>query len=423
MKRYNVFFLSLLIAFTMNLICADLDSCQAQLLVKHLDVLRELKTKFAAKRNSIGSNTKKRQQESQTNNHRRFSSLNKIINENWGSFLASHKKLIDSIIECEQQHTDDYYVFYHAQRQEWRVYEDFLKQVYEYMQVNCSLHDFHFLRFWANMPATVDANTFIDENEKKAYWNDLDDGMYNLLLSANLALFGNCTEVSGCCCTFDYFMRSYSMTAIDINAKFGEVFDFFGFDKKYIDQLVLLKDLIKTNEGTLFQVFIPKNLVDRCAYLAYALGHPYDKVIPGADFNEALKRYKTISKPLDVYRKISAPIKLVPVKKYKKKKTKKIVTKSDASNNAYIIDKMQARIIFSQDMMLNPDSGIKIYRYTTVEDSYMAVYEKQLKELTRRIFIDWLQHANGCNAMQNSRLKNLYCCLQAEKEAFLRITL
>jgi hypothetical protein len=407
MNKVIIFGINIFMVFSISSKCANFDCDQAQLLVKHLDVIRELKTTFAAKNDGRLSSPKKQKIVSQTDIHRKFSCINKIINETWGSFLTNHKKLVDSIIECERQHADDYYVFYHAQRKEWRVFEDFLKEIYEYMQVHCSLHDFHFLRFWANMPATVDANTFIDENNKKGYWNDLDDGMYNLLLSTNLALFGNCTEISGRCCTFDYFMHSYSMTQIDIDGKFGEIFDYFGFDKKYVNDLVVLNDLIKTNEGTLFQIFVPKNLIDHCAYLSYALGHPYDKAVPGADFNETLKRHKTISKPLDMYRKGPAPIKPVPVKTYKKKNRKKVTPKPDDSKDAYVIDQMQARLIFSQDMMLNPDSGIKIYRYTTVSDSDMAKYLTKMKEITHTLFADWLEHQSVCDKIKGTKLENL----------------
>jgi hypothetical protein len=57
--------------------------------------------------------------------------------------------------------------------------------------------------------------------------------------------------------------------------------------------------------------------------------------------------------------------------------------------------------------MLNPDSGIKIYRYTTVSDSDMAKYLTKMKEITHTLFADWLEHQSVCDKIKGTKLENL----------------
>ena len=208
-----------------------LTSEKADLLVRHLDLLRELKTAIVDKYDRQVDHAKKSKLDAPTDVHKKFSCLKTIIDSQWGSFLKKNRKFVDSILDREREYVDDYYVFYHAQRKELRILQDFLREIYEYLQITKSLKSFHFLRFWKDMPISVEANTFIDDNNKKGSWNDLIGGMNKLLLSVNLSLFGNCTAISGMCCTFDYFMKSYSMTDFDIWGILNEVFNTFKFDK------------------------------------------------------------------------------------------------------------------------------------------------------------------------------------------------
>jgi len=400
MKGYQLLWVGIMGAVCMSQTYTKLSEDRAELLVKHLDLLRELKTTIVDKYDAHVAHANKSKLDAPTDVHKKISCLKTIIDKEWGSFVRKNKKFVDSIIEREREYVDDYYVFYHAQRKELRILQDFLREIYEYFQVTQSLKSFHFLRFWKDMPISVDANTFIDDNNKKGSWNDLSGGMNNLLLSVNLSLFGNCTAISGMCCTFDYFMKSYSMSYIDIKGILNEVFNTFEFDKKYIDQLIALNKICETKEGILFQFFIPKKLVDHCAYLSRVAGIPYDTAVPGCDFDQLKKRHLSISKTLDVYRKGDALIDA-----YKKDPAKNYV--QDPVTIAHTVDQMQGRLIFSRDMLLNPTSGIKIYRYTTVSDKAMANYNEQLKKIAHQIFVDWLQTQHACDNVQGTKLESL----------------
>jgi len=383
----------------MNQTYTKLSEDRAELLVKHLDLMRELKTTIVDKYDTQVAHAKKSELDAPTDAHTKISYLKTIIDSQWGSFLKKNKKFVDSILDHEREHIDDYYVFYHAQRKELRIFQDFLKEIYEYFQVTQSLKSFQFLRFWKEMPISVDANTFIDDNNKKGYWNDTAGGMYKLLLSVNLSLFGSCTAISSSECTFDYFMNCRSIINIDIREIFKEIFKVFNFDQKYINKLVALNKICETKEGTLFQFFIPKELVDHCAYLSHAFGIPYTSHVPGSDFDPAKGRHQTISRTLDVYRKGPGLI-----DGYKKDPAMKYLPDQ---NIADMVDKMQGRLIFSRDMLLNPSSGIKIYRYTTASDNAMAEYTEQLKKIAHQIFVDWLQTKHACDNIQGTKLDQL----------------
>ena len=54
-------------------------------------------------------------------------------------------------------------------------------------------------------------------------------------------------------------------------------------------------------EGNLLQIFIPKNKVDQCVYLARAFGTPYESVIAPAAYDYAKKRHTRIGPVLEKY--------------------------------------------------------------------------------------------------------------------------
>ena len=82
------------------------------------------------------------------------------------------------------------------------------------------------------------------------------------------------------------------------------------------------------------------------------------------------------------------------------------------SDIVYDIDRLQARLVFSRDMLLSPSSGIKIYRYTTVSEKDMTNYIEALKKITHQIFVDWLQAQNTCDTIQGTKLESLVHTIQ-----------
>ena len=167
MRGYQLLWVGIIVAFCMSQTYTKLSEDRAALLVKHLDLLRELKTTIVDKYDVQVAHAKKSKLDAPTDIHSNISCLKTNIDSQWGSFLSKNRKIVDSILDREREHIDDYYVFYHAQRKELRIIQDFLREVYEYFQVTQSLKSFHFLRFWQDIPTTVDANKFLDEHDPK----------------------------------------------------------------------------------------------------------------------------------------------------------------------------------------------------------------------------------------------------------------
>lgn len=395
---------------------------RAELLINHLQVMRELKT-VAAKKGHVhpdnpystglfsgGYSPAFDKYYSQTDAHLSFPYLQEKVLETWGDFFNEHEDFIDNIIAIERQHSDDYFVFYHAQRKEFLIAQDFIKEIFELLHICEQQNAFTFLRFWGKIPPALDVNAFIDNNNSKGDWSDNDAEFATLLLSVNLSLFGNCTRIAGWECTFDYFLndRSVMFGGCLVNI-LTNIFDFFEFDKQYLQPLLSLLPIIKqSKQGLLFQICIPKNLVDQSVYLSWAGGFPYNFPVPGGKFDKDKNRNLRISPILSLYakgrsgfdklRKTSALF-IDTLKKFE-------ISDLDIAE-AIMADRFQARILFSQDVMLNPASGVEIFRYTMIDDAVMAEYEASLKKITHEIVAQWLENNDNRISIQGSKLDML----------------
>lgn len=390
-----LFFVSVVFVIFAYRIHAKLSEDRAGLLVKHLDLMRELKTTVGYRNEALNKEIKTANSSTSASDaHLSFPGLKEIVDREWEEFFVTHFDLVDTALERERSHANDYYVFYHAQRKEFRVVQDFIREIFEYIRVCEEQKAFQFLRFWGDIPNFANAENFIDETNKKygPLWNDHNPEIAKQLLSVNLSLFGNCTMIAAWECSFDYFMasRSVMFAHAELKTLFDVIFRYFGFDNKYISDLIALAQVIDTKEGSLFQIFIPWQIVDDCAYICTPGGVPIANPLKEGDFDIQKGRHVTISHILAQYRKAIPNI-----------------------DHPYAIDKLQARLVFSWDKLLNPASGIKIYRYTTVSDQALASYKKQLKEIVQTMLRDWLSSNNSCQAIQGTQFATL--CDQVKK--------
>lgn len=388
--------LGMLVSVSCFNISAKLSELKTKTLLNHVQVLRELKTNIDEKIDSeCTSQNSTEEYFSATDTHQSFPKLNNIVTSAWSEFLNTHKNLIDSIINNERKHTKDYYIFYHAQKKEFRLIEDFIKEVSEYVRILNHQKTFEYLRFFEKLPITTDTNTFLDDqNIIHGFntWNDHDPILVRQLLSVNLSLFGNCTHISWGECTFDYFLNNYNIcvSTDGIKELFKEIFDYFHFEKSFVDQLWNLNNLITEKEGLLFQICIPKHMVNKCAYLCRPYGIPYEKAIIQTEFDFNKQRHINISSILDGYQLQNTWI---------SDSTTRLLSQGIQFNDLHEaiqneLDTLQARLLFSWDMMLNPQSGVKIFRYSTASDESVAEFKKQLNMLTQNVFAQWIQSNN-----------------------------
>lgn len=295
------------------------------------------------------------------------------LDAGWGSYYKSRiiddqksqPEIVRKAIEREKELCSDYYVFYHGQNQVFRAFQDFLKELYTLVSIHAPLHEFEFLRMWHKAEKTFDTQEFIDKEEGwhpgTVSWNDHRSDLVKNMLCVNLSLLGGFTGER----TFDYFTGGCSISLSSIDGIMNELFNDFGFDKKYLSQIDTINKSFVTPTGNLMQIFIPKNKVDDYVYLSQPFGTPHRQKIVDDVFDDKKKRHTKISPILDAYYKGADPI--------------------------TIFDPLQARILLSQDCMLNPESGVKIFRYTKATDQEIQKYKDQVKAVAQRVFADAIE--------------------------------
>lgn len=320
------------------------------------------------------------------------------INKDW----QYYRTIVDTILAREKEYCNSYYVFYHGQKSIFRIFQDLLKEIYTFIHIHSSLNEFEFFRIWHEAEKTFNLQQFIDNEEKKltnqnSYyqstydpyyhpplphyppnWNDTKPDMIKNMLCVNLSLFGNLTHLGES--SFSYFKANSNCAAPDIKPLLIKLFNHFGFNINYLDQLLALTTLITTQEGNLLQIFTPKNKVDDYVYVSQDYGTPIRYPIEHTIFDHAKSRHIKISPILDLYTKNPTLIRE--------------------------FDRLQARILLSQDGILNPDSGVKIFRYTTIPETNMVHYKKQLRELVSKMMSQWLE-TNANHSIASTPLERL----------------
>jgi hypothetical protein len=297
--------------------------------------------------------------------------LKELAQDSWGTEIKKYTVIIDQALDKELQYEGTHHVFYHAQKGELRIVQDFIKSLYSFLYPTTTIKDFYFLRAWYDFPKTIVVNTFIDTHEDGVpkEWNDNKKSLSKRMLSVNFSLFGNTKNYGKFGeCSFKYFFSNKSIKAPCIEAILEGIFDDFGLNKKYIPQLIKINNSISTLEGSLFQIFVPTYFVDQIAFAAQRLGTPYRNGELMSDlFNKKKQRYLTLTPILATYCQ-------------------------DPQQFGMTLDRLQGRLLFSQDILLNPLSGVIIFRYTTIDPKMLKKYEHTLKKLTHKIFRSWMHN-------------------------------
>lgn len=298
------------------------------------------------------------------------SKMKKRVKKAWATEVKKYQSLIIDLLKQELICNDKYHVFYHAQKCEFRIVQDFITKLYSFLHPKSDVKDFYFLRPWYDFADTIDANNFIDDYEMGVPkdWNDNKYNLSKAMLSVNFSLFGNTKNYGNFGeCTFKYFFNNKSIKAPSIETLFEEIFDYFKLDKKNISLLLEIGATINTQEGSLFQIFVSIDLVDRIAFSAQRLGTPYrnSELIPNL-FDPLKERYLSLTPLLNIYQ-------------------------NNPHQFGSTLDRLQGRLLFCQNILLNPQSGVKIFRYTTVDNENFKKYQHDLSQLTDKIFKSWLE--------------------------------
>lgn len=313
--------------------------------------------------------------------------------------VTPYLNIVIQAIDKEVEFKKTHYVFYHGMSNVWRVVQDVYKQLYAYFNPLNPVKDFTFIRF-TDMPS-IKAQDYLSESiTKYAGVNDTEAESRNLLLPVNLALFGNVGFPGEC--TWNYFLAPKSHALPDPQKNLQSILD--AFTLKY-DVDVLAKEINEltemlakaSEEQTLLQIFVPIEKVDDIAYLAWILGFPahpksmelIEGVIEGkpkvgkVTFNavtKMMKRYKKEGTDNPFYKELVSA-----------------VENGDFGVNAFLevyrnnpydlqnANDTQARLTITNDVLLNPQSGVKFFSYFTTPRTTQDQYIKKLNALVKKI--------------------------------------
>ena len=312
--------------------------------------------------------------------------LRGMVFKTWHKQLKSHRIMIEDIVTREEKFADTHHVFYHAQQSRLMVWQDFLKVLYEHIH-NKKINDFVFVRKWHTALEKTDAKSFIKDSGFLAY--DREPHLRPLLLSVNLSLFGNTERIKERECSFDYFINDYNICAPDETFLLHVMTDDFKFSSKAQDRLHDFS--AKHGVPSILQIFVPKEHVDKAVYISAAVGYPLSsgKTMLSDDVlstSTMLEDYRHAAYGSEIFLRLRN---FLFTKSYhlNAEKISKIDTEMSMSS---FYDRLQARILIGDDIMLNPKSGVKIFRHTAMTDVEKRVYKKKLQELSSHIFIDSL---------------------------------
>jgi hypothetical protein len=282
-----------------------------------------------------------------------------------------------------------YHVFYHAHTSSHRVYQDFMNHLLSF-ETQKTEDGFIPLRFWHDAILKTDILTFLEDHailsKKKS---DSSSHISSSLLAVNVSLFGNLQNSGES--TLAYYLCNRSIEKVDLHKTLTAIFDFYNFKTGYIKRFTeLLSASYMRHCGSMLQIFIPRAHVDRTAYLAQPYGYAYSH-------NLHVGGFETITtqdgKQYSLQTKISPVLDAIQDGKLMKKTSQEL---SD----------LQARIVLGKDVMLNPESGVKIFRIDNLPALKRAWYHQQIKKISYEIFIDWLERVRD-NKVSNEVLERI----------------
>jgi hypothetical protein len=333
----------------------------------------------------------------QTEAHLHLPAIRTLIEKNYSGKVIPYLNMISTIIANEALYKDTHYAFYHGTTNERRLQQDFYKLLHAHKYPGVAADDFTFMRFKDEDTTKKTAQAWlIDELKENGLIDDNVAETGALLLSVNLALFGNVGFPGEC--TWDYFLedKGHRLPKRD---DYEAMIKSFGFSDKYIDEIMTLADVYSTKENTIIQLLVPKEKIDEIGYLAWVKGIPaHEDVIDlikstakDKSFQKGIKpAMEKLTKKLEkegeknpIYRDMLASVKAgnFSLESY----LKVYRNKPWELDN---INDVTGRLLFTPDVLLNPKSGVKFYRFSTAHRDQLKEYRRRLNEIVEKMIAE-----------------------------------
>lgn len=318
--------------------------------------------------------------------------------------IHTHNMLIQRALSKELEMTEKGYVVFYTAIPYLRLFQDITRQLYKrkFGKVG-ALRDkeFQFIRYTPldslYSRYTNVSQFLLDEIATNGVIDDNQLYLKIIVVSTNIAFFGNVGLLGEY--TWGYF--NHPQTWVELNkAWLTACLESFDYSIDFIDELMQLAPTIVTQTGDLFQIFVPRKLVNSIGYLSWRHGIPFDKEYIEALMNRSNLSFTKADKLFitDVRDRIAVWKEL-----YKQGDERTVIEVNKllqkirdgafhlipfmdeyragklSYTNAY-----QARLLVSPPL-LDPTKGLKIFRYTTLDAEREQAYKARLKDIFRRM--------------------------------------
>lgn len=353
-------------------------------------------------------------------------SVNYNLVQRWYNFQKNpfYKQLYDQAVLKEKQFNNTHYVFYNAFSNVWRVPQDLYLRLYKKVyQLSIDTQSFRMFR-WFSLPHKLPEQLLQEELINNGLIDDNELHLKAYLLSTNLALFGN-TGFGGEC-TFEFFLNAKSKTRVtDDTLKY--ILDLFDNPAKYgaitpplyvyVPKITQLTNYLTAKPlpngkqpQTLTQIFIPKEIVDKVAYLAWVRGNPYNPELiqlilskVGLKVGDDMESYEMLKPTMNELSKLLKKqkekhplfkdlIRGIKAGNYTVSKTLDVYKKTPAQLPD--MNYLQARLIVSPEYIGNITANIKIFTYDALTVAQKQQYEHALDAVVNEI-VEALVKING----------------------------
>ncbi len=351
----------------------------------------------------------------QTQAHISVDSVQKKINENKRG-LHQYKSIINQALAREYEYKRMSTVFYTVQECS-RLLQDVMRELYKRrVGVTGALatNAFQFMRYEYQSPryrTFKEVNDFLKQAIKKdgIIFDVFDIDNNSVLIPADLSLFGNVgQDVYSTWMRFNNAMQQCDQTVIRTSLK--QLMTSYGYSDVYLNKLLELQSYLVDQTGKpladLLQIFVPESMVDTMGYLSWRLAIPYDdqlidailtsqaisKTASREEFIKAVSNFNRLYKNGDtkVRAAVTELLKKIDDGSFKLEPyLYKYRTQPQTLPN---LNYAQARLLVTNKLLLNPESGIKIYRYSKIDPAKEAAYKIELERILHQMDIEKQAH-------------------------------
>ena len=326
------------------------------------------------------------------------------------SDLVKNKKIIEQTLKKEQELKNTHYVFYTAIPY-FHLFQDVTRKMYKRTVGSTGgLKDksFQFIRYLLNdstYSQYKDITAFLlDEIQKFGCIDDNEVRLKTILVSSNLSLLGNIGYTGES--TWYFFNNPQPWGEVRRDFLEASLVSY-GYSTQFLDELIGLTEYLKDEAGNLgsdlFQICIPKNMVDSVGYVSWRIGIPYDTAfIPkvfGAntmkEFTDKNLSYLQTKEAIASFRAawtardpqvVSAVNQHIENVKRKHFYLSPFLNKyTSTPESVPPINNAQARLLISNKTLLNPASNIRFYRYYELNPDKEKTYKAELKSIINRM--------------------------------------